>query len=279
MEVVRVIDWGNARLYDGDTEVMFELARESLLNYLGEVDLIVLGGYKVSILCDKFKAAYPNQKFVCMKVNYERVLDTKNLPDKIAVLGERSVLEYMRDELSTELGCSTLVLPDCAGWEDLIDRDVMNRDLLKSELAWDFELIKDWQGKQSQVKETSGKQGGIDCAGRGSVSGQHGDCSVRKTNKDLLLAVRKFEKLAQEAKKEEAEWVASRMPQGVSHENDSKMRVDVVILLSTHFWAIKSDLEDLFGWRVRVMDFRESLLRNVCLALKLRGVDGKRAKR
>ena len=52
-----------------------------------------------------------------------------------------------------------------------------------------------------------------------------------------------------------------------------------MILLSTHFWAIKSDLEELFGWRVRVIDFREVVLRNVCLALRLRGVDGRRAKR
>ncbi len=50
---------------------------------------------------------------------------------------------------------------------------------------------------------------------------------------------------------------------------------DTIILLSSHFWGIKVELERLFGYSARVLDFREKLLHDVCRILKLRGVDGK----
>lgn len=56
------------------------------------------------------------------------------------------------------------------------------------------------------------------------------------------------------------------------------LKPDVVLLLNTHFWEVKAELEEIFGWRVRVLDFREKLLHDVCAALKLRGVHGGRAK-
>lgn len=53
---------------------------------------------------------------------------------------------------------------------------------------------------------------------------------------------------------------------------------DAVLLLNTYYWEIKKDLEAVFGWRVRVLDFRQQLLHDVCRSLKLRGVDGHRAR-
>lgn len=53
---------------------------------------------------------------------------------------------------------------------------------------------------------------------------------------------------------------------------------DAVLLLNTYYWEIKKDLEAVFGWRVRVLDFRQQLLHDVCRSLKLRGVDGYRAR-
>lgn len=55
-------------------------------------------------------------------------------------------------------------------------------------------------------------------------------------------------------------------------------RPDVILLLNTHFWSIRSELEELFGYRVRVLDFRQKLLHDTCRALELRGVHGDRSK-
>lgn len=54
------------------------------------------------------------------------------------------------------------------------------------------------------------------------------------------------------------------------------MRADVVLLMDTHLWDVKSEIERLFGWGTRVLDSKNKLLHDVCAALKLRGVDGKR---
>ncbi len=271
VEVVRVIDWGNAEYYSGSIDTMFDMAQKSLRKYLGLVDLIVLGGYGVSILYDKFQEMYPYQCFVCMDVKGDRVFDVKTPPSKIAVLGEPFVLECMTNILREELGVSMLVFPDCDGWEKLIDRDLMSRELLRSELAWDFQLSKERPVKKSrQTIKGANKLDGL-TRKQDKVKGNN--------SKDILLAVRNLDRLTKKVKAEEQEWIARREPAYARDNEREKISVDTVILLSTHFWAIKSDLEELFGWRVRVIDFREVVLRNVCLALRLRGVDGRRAKR
>lgn len=53
------------------------------------------------------------------------------------------------------------------------------------------------------------------------------------------------------------------------------IQTDTILLLNTHYWSLKPALERLFGYRVRVLDFRLKLLHDVCLALGLRGVDGR----
>lgn len=53
------------------------------------------------------------------------------------------------------------------------------------------------------------------------------------------------------------------------------IQTDTILLLNTHYWGLKPALEQLFGCRVRVLDFRQKLLHDVCLALNLRGVDGR----
>lgn len=53
------------------------------------------------------------------------------------------------------------------------------------------------------------------------------------------------------------------------------IQTDTILLLNTHYWGLKPALERLFGYRVRVLDFRKKLLHDVCLALDLRGVDGR----
>lgn len=51
---------------------------------------------------------------------------------------------------------------------------------------------------------------------------------------------------------------------------------DLVLLLNTHFWHLHQPIQALWSWRTQVIDFRKKLLRDLCIALKLRGVDGGR---
>lgn len=280
VEVVRVIDWGNTEGYGDSFDRMLDLAQKSLERYIGQVDLIVLGGYAVSVLIDMLREMYPDQRFVGMQIGQEKMLNMSDEIKKVAVLGEPFVLNNLRSELTRELSHATLVLPDCTGWESLIDQNLMDRDVLQAELAWDFELHK----KKRRISKKASKKQQVDKGdGRVCLSDAMKTTSLksRMSTKDdckyLRVAVQNFDKLAQEAKKEERAWAMSRAPK--DEEGREKIKVDMVILLSTHFWAVKAEIEDLFGWRVRVVDFREKLLRDVCLALKLRGVDGRRPKK
>lgn len=56
-------------------------------------------------------------------------------------------------------------------------------------------------------------------------------------------------------------------------------RVDVLIAANTHFWDIKRELVEILRWQVRVVDYRQGALRELCKALRLRGIDGRRVNR
>lgn len=216
VEVVRVIDWKNVPYDEKKPTEIAVLAEENLERYFGKVDLIVLGGYEAGLALDILQKNHPEQSFVAPKINYDLVLRTRSYPEKVVTLAGKIVNEILvRSEVREKLPYSTLILPDCGGWEELVNEDLMTKEILNMELAWDFILQK-------------------------------------PKNK---LAAKKDESIT-----------------------DKKIRPDTVLILNTHFWEIKKELEEIFGWQVRVIDFRQKLLHDVCAALKLRGVDGKRAK-
>lgn len=220
VEVARVIDWQNAPYDEKSAEEIASYAEANLQEYFGKVDLIVLGGYAAGLakkfLCEK----HPEQKFVGPEINYDLVLRARSYPEQVAVLAGKTVYNsIVRTEVREKLPYSTLILPDCGGWEELINEDVMTKEIVRTELAWDFIL-------QKQKNRTLG------------------------------------EIVIEEAK------TAGR----------KKMKPDAVLILNTHFWTIREELEEAFGWKVRMIDFRQKFLHDVCSALKLRGVDGNRSK-
>lgn len=54
--------------------------------------------------------------------------------------------------------------------------------------------------------------------------------------------------------------------------------VDIVLLYETGLMDIKGVFEKIYGWKVWVIDDFSRVLRNICFALGLKGVDGKRSK-
>lgn len=257
VEIIRVIDWVHAP-YDGrDLLEIVELVEANLQDYIGEVAAIVLGGYVTSMVLEILKQRHPEQIFVGLGVNYDRILHSRNYPEKVVVLMDQLMNEStLRQELREKLLYSTLILPDCSGWEDLINRDAMTEDYLRTDLAQDFYL----STTATQWRKVSDE-----------------NIAPRSEKRELLAAIERMSKLA-EMKRPRKKMDDDEAGEELVAEVRCKYRPDVVLLLNTHFWGIRRELEEIFGWKVRVLDFREKLLRDTCSALKLRGVDGKRSK-
>ncbi len=220
IEVVRVTE-ANLSLENGSLSEICHFSKACLHSYAGKVDLIVLGGYVVSLALEFLKIEYPQQKFVSVGINYYRILNSRAFPDQIAIMADKALFEALvRKEVCQELPYSTIILPDCSGWDRLIDEGQMSTEILRADLEPHFLL---------------------------------------RSNRRNLLPSSPRE--------------LARPP-----DETTLLKPDVVLLLNTHFWSIKSEFEELFGFRVRVLDFRQKLLHDTCRALNLLGVDGCRSK-
>ena len=260
VEVIAVIDWQHAP-YEGKplTELML-YAVEQLRPWIQEADLVVLGGYIVSLLQDKLQKTYPKQKFVGMGVNVYRILHTRVSPKCVAVLGDElmqhcAFFTHVRQGLPD----TTLIFPDCSGWEDLINIGEMSAEVLRFELQDYFQLSSTLPSARLAPTITSR-------APRVSISAE------------MRLRISEFISINTQACYPQIVF-RERGPGDDLPLSPSDLYVpDTVLLLNTHYWDIKPEIEEVFGARTRVMDFRKKLLHDVCLALSLYGVDGERSK-
>lgn len=271
VEVVRLIDWAHAPYGMKSRDEILNLAIQWLAPYVGKTDLIVLGGYATSLILSDLRERYPEQKFVGVSVNYDMICRARKFPGQVVIMASQAVNDSVwKEELREKLAYSTLILPDCSGWEELIDVDLMNRDVLRTELRRDF-LLKE------RYKERSTKT--MPAAPTISVEAMDRSAMLSDNSRDVLeLAILKFASAAKAAADDERIAVEAAQEMNEPAPDEELIEANVVLLLNTHFWDLKEDLEHLFGWGVRVLDFREKLLHDVCIALKLRGVHGKRAK-
>ncbi len=209
VEIIRVIDWKHAP-YDGRTlSDVYQLTRQSLKKYIHQVDLIVLAGYTVSLFLRNLQEHYPEQKFVGVGINFYRILKSRNYPYHVTIMGNDLLPNsHFCDDVRQNLPYSTIALPDCSHYEQLIDDGEMSLEILCEDLQTYFQINPKYVNAHHDAVPT-----------------------------DLIES-------------------------------------DIVLLLNTHFWSIKDEIEEAFGYRVRVLDFRKKLLRDVCIALNLLGVDG-----
>lgn len=238
VEIIRVIDWRHAPYEDKTLTQVCHYAEDSLREYFGKVDLIVLGGYMSSYAIGYLQRRYCRQKFVGMSINYYRILKSRLYPSDITVMMNNSLIDTpICDTMREKLPFSTLVVPDCSGWETLINDGVISEGRIRSDLEDYFELA---------PKKTYRKQDRDTSILSRIIQEKYGlktDARVPPTSPDTPL-----------------------------------IHSDVVLLLNTNFWEIRGDLERIFGYNVRVLDFRQKLLHDVCAALNLLGVDGERSK-
>lgn len=216
VEIIRAIDWKNIPYERLTLAEIRHHAEIMLRKYIGKVDLIVFGGYITTLAAlNYFEQRYPLQKFVGLGVNYYRILKSRHFPEHVTVMMDNLLLGGdICKELRRNLPNSTIIVPDCSGWEMMTNAGELSQHILRSELEPYFLLY-------------NGRTG-----------------------------------------------TRPRKPWNTA----GQIKSDVVLLLNTHYWEVKQEIEQLFGYSVRVMDFREKLLHDVCFALGLLGVDGRRSK-
>lgn len=241
VEIIPVIDWNHAPYDNQDSCEICRLADMSLRKYIGKVDLIVLGGYVASMALEFLQERYAEQKFVGMGVNYYRILKSKAYPERITVmLNGQLIKAKLCEELQENLPFSTLAIPDCSKWDTLTNMyEKISVEMLREDLEDYFEL------RPKSNRELARER----AAARSAPM---------------------ISKLAQEKRVKDAnlrESAAKRLIQS-----------DVVLILNTNYWNFKEELEYVFGYRARVLDFRQKLLHDVCATLGLLGVDGERSK-
>lgn len=272
VEVVRVIDWQNAPYDQLDLAEICSLAERHLRRYIGRADLIVLGGFAVSECLQQLRQRYPKQRFVGMEVDFHQITRSRVLLEDLMVLVDDGICrEHLCQELQRKLPYVSLILPDCSGWAHMIDQNKFSYCQLRAELAWDFRLS-DPELKVRRKQNCTQDRPLSEMFDISKLIVRDAMRSERK--RSIAQAVMNFERLAQARAEQEERVARAQMPVALEGE----LRPDAILLLNTHFWEIKPDLERLFGWNVRILDFRRYLLRRVCLALGLRGVDGRRSK-
>lgn len=276
VEIIRVIDWAEAPYSHKTKAEICEITAKRLSTYVGTVDAIILAGYTVSLALPNLRRKFPRQVFIGMSINYDKILRTRNSLENVVVLAEQIVARSaLQDELRLNLPYSTIILPDCEGWQEKIDNGAMTRDLLAMDLGVDFQLERSLPSRSHDTKANC-KTSVPDL--RTWVKQQ-----VGLTEQELAIrtAINKLKLASEQAKTDErTAWAERLQSYNGADENDfnTKIKPNVVLLLNTHFWDLKEDLEAILGWNVRIIDFREKLLRDLCRSLHLRGVDGKRSK-
>ena len=277
VEIIRATSW-QSQLYDiQDETLLYNEVRASLHEYIGKVDLIVLGGYVVSLALDFLQKTYPQQKFIGMSINYYRVLQSRyNINRVVLLMNDLLVRRPIFEEIRQGLPESTVIVPDCSGWEELVDVDEMSVDVLRYELKNYFALTSPNIPKTDHCLSKA-KPIPISSPLREQVINFLAN-SCRTDVRRSYALTGGFSNMDNTTLPGQSicRQPTARIAQ--SSDDDTLIRPDVVLLLNTHFWGIKEELSEVFGISVNVMDFRNLLLHDVCRALELRGVHGERSK-
>lgn len=124
IDVIRVIDWRNAKRYLRDYRAARELATKALRPYIGKVDLIVLANHLLSITSLRhFTRKYPDQKFIGFKL---REPDTFVQRDTIILTTKAlaRTMEYHGFVFRMSRKVKTMTMDE---WPEKIDDGELNR--------------------------------------------------------------------------------------------------------------------------------------------------------
>ncbi len=242
VEVTRLIDWRNLPYGTKSSSEIKHLLCENLKNHIGKVNLVVLGGFVVSEYIEYLRKQFPNQAFVGLSIDINQIIRSYCQSSSIAIfIGCQDIESHFMQDLRSQLPGPQLATVKTEGWEELIDDGEISSAYIRCQLAPHFKL-----------KTTSERE------------------AKRRKSLPIAESLQASRKIA---RSQSTVKVYTR-----EGNAGAQLTPDVVILLNTHFWEIEHIIEQLFGWRVCLVDFRQKLLHDVCAALKLRGVDGARHK-
>ena len=278
IEVIRVIDWAKSDALDGsdsldgsDFALEVERAEYNLARFLGKVDVIVWADYASCGICEELKQRYPQQKFVQIKISHKKIKRRKFRNEPILFLTTENLCrDVLRQELEDAYQGAMGILPDCQHWARLIDNGLMIAEVIADDLAKYFIIKPPKDVFERRVKL--------------SVTLPLGRRMAFKRAQSLFdAAIERLERLNQErndARKAYLETFEGREPVMTwANKTNVNLREKVqpyaIVLLDARLWAWRSEIEEIFGWQVQVIDFRRKLLRDTCLALGLLGVDGR----
>lgn len=270
VEVIRVIDWPHAPYYDRDPATIGQLVETALGYYLNQVDLVVLGGYTTSLALDYLRSNYPDQRFVGMSHSLKYILHTKNYPSRVGLLAGKQTLDSgLAKQLHRDLPHSVFIPFDCSAWENLIDDGELSAAQIQAELSQSFKLAT--EVAPSTLQRQHHKQRALPLAEVLKLEQKIKDATATSSNTTITSS-------SATTASSNTTITSPNIATTSRSPLDAITEIDAVLLLDTHLWEIKPDLERLFGWRVRVLDFRCKLLHDACFALGLRGVDGGRGR-
>lgn len=286
VNVTKVIDWSNAPYEGKGLSQIYQLTEQCLAPYIGDVDLIVLGGYVVSAAAlDYLRRQYPKQQFIGMGINYYRITKTRCIPENITLLGNVNLLnDSVYEEVRQKMSTSTIICPDCSGWDELIDSGEMSEEILRTELQEIFLLSPNKKCRRRLTPDTTQPFLRLPNLAPTPLQLQIANflshsatpsCKQEDSTSNPFSYGVTHDSVTETSKTEVADDELSRNDDHSKWSQDLELlHTDVVLLLNTHFWDIKTELENVFGYRTRIMDFRQKLLHDVCFTLGLRGVDG-----
>lgn len=157
---------------------------------------------------------------------------------------------------------------NCQGWEALINEGKMTKRYLYNSLSGQFRVTKEVAfepAKQRALEE-------LPLRVKMLITGERARYSEEEEK--IATAIKGLEKMSKLAKAAEECFASEER----FARRTRLIKPDVVLILNTTFLEYKAELEEIFGWETLVMEFREKVLREVCAALGLQGIDGKRPK-
>lgn len=279
VEIIKVSDWQNAPYETKSFADVQHFAEQNLAPFINKVDAIVLGGYLTSTLLGFLRQTYPQQIFVGVSIDYRLIpANSQQSDSQIVCLMSRLILKTpIWTNLQRALPDATLIAPDCSGWEELIEIGAMSSQILRQELSPYFFLPKNRPEKRRPSSITSEVASQVPSMATSApkktdllfTSLNHKTpASANLTNESPLRAqIQHFLNLKDPFPTEET-W--SPFP-----ASSPRYHASSIVILNTHYWDLQDELSETFGRHIPIIDFRQRLLHDLCLALKLRGLDGR----
>lgn len=122
IEVIRIIDWANAPYHNKTLAEICMLAENNLASFINKVDVIVLGGYVVSMALEYLSQRYPKQKFISVGVDRDYLSESKHAPHRVTVFMNHLLLHSEFHQLICQhFPHSEVLAPNCSDEEAMID--------------------------------------------------------------------------------------------------------------------------------------------------------------